>query len=337
VIFKKHLKSTADFIGANCDLVIWPETMLPSGMNRQFLELDPAMLTDKGKDAQRQLQDQAANLADMSRRLQCPILAGGTTLHPNSDPTDRGNPLIVRNSTLWFDQADRPSRQYSKMRMVPFSEYVPFKQSWPALHRALRWFVPPVMEQLEPGAEPVRFDLFRGRNNWAIATPICFEGTFPDICRKLVVAGGRKEADILANLSNDGWFVFNWGGGPYVGSTEHPMHLAHYCFRAVENRVPVVRAVNTGVSALIDSSGRIAATVGRGRVKAMAEGTLLLDGRIGEDGRLLPGHGPKVLVDGRVSLYSLAGDVFAWAVGLAFVVLAGWLTWKRIAQEKGKP
>lgn len=69
----------------------------------------------------------------------------------------------------------------------------------------------------------------------------------------------------------------------------------------------------------------------------MAEGTLLLDGRIGEDGRLLPGHGPKVLVDGRVSLYSLAGDVFAWAVGLAFVVLAGWLTWKRIAQEKGKP
>ena len=122
--------------------------------------------------------------------------------------------------------------------------------------------------------------------------PICYEGTFGDVCRRLVMRGRHKQADILVNLSNDGWFVWKWGSGPYRGSTEHAQHLAQYCFRAVECRTPVVRAVNTGISGSIDSCGRIVALVG-GRRAAMIEGTLLLDGLAG------PGHGPKVLVDRR--------------------------------------
>jgi len=138
------------------------------------------------------------------------------------------------------------------------------------------------------------------------------------------------------NISNDGWFVWNWRDGPYRGSAEHPQHLVQYCFRAVENRAPVVRAVNTGISASIDSVGRIVATVEREGLRTMLAGTLLLDGRRDRHGRLLPGHGPKVLVDQRVSLYSLVGDVFAQTVSLAAVGLAIVLWARRPAGRKRK-
>ena len=86
-----------------------------------------------------------------------------------------------------------------------------------------------------------------------------------------------KAADILVNLSNDGWFVWKWGPWAGQSSAEHAQHLVQYCFRAIETRTPVVRAVNTGISALIDSSGRVVAEVGRGNVRAaMLTGTLLL-------------------------------------------------------------
>jgi apolipoprotein N-acyltransferase len=139
---------------------------------------------------------------------------------------------------------------------------------------------------------------------------------------------------ILANLSNDGWFDFGpWlvGRGQVRGSTELPQHLAQYCFRAVENRVPVVRAVNTGISASIDSSGRVVAGLG-----PMKSGLLVLDGRRSNDSEFLPGHGPSPLVDDRVTVYSLAGDVFAQLVSAAAVaVLAITVLKKKIAKVRG--
>jgi apolipoprotein N-acyltransferase len=85
----------------------------------------------------------------------------------------------------------------------------------------------------------------------------------------------------------------------------------------VENRVPVVRAVNTGVSASIDSNGRIVAEVRKNGRNTMISGTLLLDGANRGTVEYLPGHGPKVLVDRRVSWYSRVGDIFALTVVLA--------------------
>ncbi|MCJ7544849.1 MAG: hypothetical protein MUP47_09875, partial [Phycisphaerae bacterium] len=243
---------------------------------------------------------------------------------------------LQRNSALWFDGLyPWASRYYAKMHLVPFSEYVPFGQSWPGLHRLLRWFVPGVMQQLDPGRRPTVFELERPRGRWTLAVPICYEGTFGDVCRQLVMEGRAKRADILVNLSNDGWFVWSWGGGPYRGSTEHAQHLAQYCFRAVECRTPVVRAVNTGISASIDSCGRIVALVG-GRRQAMIAGTLLLDGAVSQGVRL-PGHGPKVLVDRRKSLYSVTGDVFASAVALVGAAMtAGILLGRPKAGRKGR-
>jgi apolipoprotein N-acyltransferase len=101
---------------------------------------------------------------------------------------------------------------------------------------------------LTAGESPVVFD-FR---DWRIAPVICFEDTVAHVVRRTVAAASQAESgrqlDLLVNLTNDGWFH---------GSSELDQHLITAAFRAVECRVPLVRAVNTGVSAIIDGNGCI--------------------------------------------------------------------------------
>ncbi len=123
-------------------------------------------------------------------------------------------------------------------------------------------------------------------------------------------------------------------GGPLVikkvkGTTEQAQHLSLYVFRAIENRVPVVRAVNTGISASIDSCGRIVASI----EPIATAGTLLLDGKQRNDVEYADGHGPIVLVDDRLSGYDLAGDFFAQAVAVLAVCLLAWAWWKSRRQK----
>jgi len=355
-VMADFVASSEKFIGAGADLVVWPETMLPSWLNPQALDLAPASLDSDdlrglaasifGLEAWNKkysggtillnvakalkLADRRAyaeQIASLSRKLGCGILAGGITLRRNTlapvDPTDW---WVLANSAMLFDGSARASQIYSKVHLVPFGEYVPFKRTWPGLYHLLRSFVPAVMEQLEPGRRFTTFQWTSRGRRWRLASPICYEGAFARICRAMVVDAGRKRVDLLANMSNDGWFVHRWfGRGPYMASNEQSQHLVQYCFRAVENRVPVVRAVNTGITASIDSSGRIVAKLGTMvdgyRQCTMISGVLLLDGKLTAAGRYAPGHGPQVLVDDRLSVYSLVGDVFAMAASAVAVVL----------------
>ena len=95
------------------------------------------------------------------------------------------------------------------------------------------------------GRGPVWIDL----GPYRLAAAICFEDTVPQVVRRFFrEAKDGRHPDVLLNLSNDGWFH---------GSSEHDMHLAVSVFRAVENRVPLARAANTGVSAIVDGNGRV--------------------------------------------------------------------------------
>jgi len=369
VTFASHLASSQRLAkdlesnGGRCHLLVWPETMLPRGMNAEVLRVDVPRLSDSelrvlaGKfytpSVVKRLTTQAlrkeltyllgggrlpdgstysgrtqyaAYMGELSSRMKCPILAGGTSLHRNAAAEDPSDRWVARNSALWFDCSDYTKAVYSKIHLVPFSEYVPFQQSWPGLYRTMRWFVPSVMEQLDPGVSITRFTVQANERKYRLAAPICYEGTFARICRDMVVNKGEKSVDILVNLSNDGWFVWPWGT-PRC-SAEHSQHLVHYCFRAVENRVPVVRAVNTGISASVDSCGRIVADIGC-KDYELSAGTLLLDGATEAGGKYADGHGPEVLVDSRVSVYSQIGDWFALAVGLAGVGMAAGIMIKR--------
>ena len=125
--------------------------------------------------------------------------------------------------------------RYDKIQLVPFGEYVPlsgvigFVRGWAEF-----------IADLEPGSRSV---VFSGPPA-PFGTIICYEGVFPALVRRFVQGGAR----FMVNMTNDGWF----------GRTDGPLqHLGMYPFRAVEHRVAVVRAANTGVSALIAPSGEI--------------------------------------------------------------------------------
>ncbi len=324
--FDQHLHLSQQLKVAGLNLLIWPESMLG------FHDMDPARWLALDPDEsypppgsgpvfKSELQRLIRAYQDNLRRLQallgeagCPLLAGGGMPAPGR----AGDDGLTSNSALLYE-LDRAGRirltgRYDKMHLVPFSEHVPFRDFWPGLHRFLRRFVPEVMPQLEPGKRPVVFELPYDGRSFRFAVPICYEGVFARVCRRLAVRDGKKSVDLLVNISNDGWFVCSSPRRVYA-STELDQHLAQYVFRALENRVPVVRAVNTGISAYIDSNGRIVQVVTHNGRRKMVAGTLVA----------------QTLVDDRVSLYSRAGDVFAYSVCLVAVagVVALWLRGRR--------
>ena len=126
---------------------------------------------------------------------------------------------------------------YRKMHLVPFGEYLP-----------LRPIFAPLAGQMVPGDfTPGRtFTLLHLRAPAIeLAALICFEDTVGDLTRRFVGAG----AQLLVNLTNDGWFADSPGA---------EQHLANAVFRAVETRRPLLRCGNTGLTGSIDSFGRLA-------------------------------------------------------------------------------
>ena len=211
---------------------------------------------------------------------------------------------------------DQVAGEYAKVHLVPFGEYVPFKESWPWLYERLHALTPyrGIEYNLTPGAHdqaPFRLAFDGAEARFQVA--ICYEDAFAYRIREMVhprAGDGRKAIDFLVNISNDGWFTTPMRDGPWAlrQSAEHKQHLNLCVFRAVENRIPVVRSVNTGISAVIGSDGRIAeAVAGADPEGGNLEGYLV--GRIELDGRLAP--------------YSRVGDVFAHVCVAVSVAMAG--------------
>jgi apolipoprotein N-acyltransferase len=174
----------------------------------------------------------AARLQDLVEQTGVPLVTGA----PRAGRGSR------RNSVVRFAPGISP-RFYDKQRLVPFSESEP---------RWLDWVAPLVAPLTEgdayvPGAGPALLPLpIQGQS---VGTPICFEITYPHLVR----AFRREGADVILNLSNDAWF-----GRTGFAET----HLAHVPFRAVELRTWIVRATNTGISAVVDPRGRIVSRLG---------------------------------------------------------------------------
>jgi apolipoprotein N-acyltransferase len=151
---------------------------------------------------------------------------------------------------------------------------------------------------------------------------ICYEDVVANVFRRFVTSpDGSKRVEFMLNISNDGWF----GRG-----TQQPQHLVSCAFRAIENRIGIARAVNTGVSGFLDSDGSWHdLMVGEGKGP-----------RAGGTGYRVA----RVQIDRRVTFYSRYGDVFAWACA-ALTVLAmvsasvtgvrGWRAGRLAGKEKG--
>ncbi|MFZ3072326.1 MAG: apolipoprotein N-acyltransferase [Thermodesulfobacteriota bacterium] len=169
-------------------------------------------------------------VADVPKSTGAFLLTGA----PHYEQIPGSNVYKSLNSAFLFSPDGEIAGRYDKIRLVPFGEYVPLKK--------ILFFVDKMavgVGDFAPGMgpEPIRF---KGQGAGVL---ICYEVIFPEISRQMV----RNGATLLVNITNDGWFGNT--SGPYE-------HFAMSKMRAIENRIYLVRAANTGISALIDPTGK---------------------------------------------------------------------------------
>lgn len=142
--------------------------------------------------------------------------------------------------------------RYDKMHLVPYGEYVPLRKFFPFIGKIVQGVGD---FRTGKGFYPLKY------NDRRFGVLICYEGIFPETARDYK----NRQADLLVNITNDAWF----------GKTSAPyQHLSMTIFRSIETRLYLVRAANTGISAVIDPTGKIVnktvlfeRTVLRGEVK----------------------------------------------------------------------
>jgi len=155
-----------------------------------------------------------------------------------------GTPLFDERRNSWHNGAvlirpdEQPVKQrYYKIRLVPFSEKIPYADELPIIRKILGTAD---MGDWARGHDYTVFSWSRG----TLSALICFEAIFPDLTREFTLRGSQ----LLAVVTNDGWF------GRMVGAQQHA-ELA--VLRTVENGVPMIRSANNGISFIVDPYGRI--------------------------------------------------------------------------------
>jgi len=212
------------------------------------------------------------------------------------------------NSAMVFSADGSEPQRYDKIHLVYFGEIVPFRfGNFRFLYLWINSLMPfsgPDNDEYSyfPGTEFRTFAMeapSREGELYRFSIPICYEDVMPYVSREFVSGGASaKRCDFLLNISNDGWF----GRG-----IQQPQHLAICVFRAVENRVGIARAVNTGVSAFIKPTGEVHDIV------------------TGDPSTPWPGECgysvASVSVDSRYTLYSRLGDWFGWGCVVLWFLL----------------
>jgi apolipoprotein N-acyltransferase len=183
--------------------------------------------------------DEDAELAGLLRRL---VQSGRTYLFFGNDDRERpvggGRGRIFVGAKLLSPDGELVVR-YRKMQLVPFGEYVPLQPLFTLGGRFAAKLVQEVSD-FTPGTEAVTGMV----DGHAVGGTICYEAIFPSLVRRFPAQG----AELLVNITNDAWY----------GTTSAPdQHLAMAALRAVENRRYLVRAANTGITAVIDPHGRV--------------------------------------------------------------------------------
>ncbi|MDD5454275.1 MAG: apolipoprotein N-acyltransferase [Candidatus Ratteibacteria bacterium] len=239
-------------------LVIWPETSYPD-----YININSALFQ---------------KVQNLTRYLDVPLLFGAVTCQNNKD----------YNSALLILPDGEINQIYNKIHLVPFAEYIPLKN--------FLFFLGNIFPQIGNFSEgneytvfrtpitPARFRQTGGDNRKpSFAVLICFEDLFPDLSRNFV----NKGASFLVVITNDAHF----NQSPALWQ-----HFTHSVFRAVENRRPVVRAANNGISGFIDSYGR--------PVKIL-----------NEDGKAAGARGftaEKIMPSDAETFYTRFGDLFVY-------------------------
>ncbi|MFH1836663.1 MAG: apolipoprotein N-acyltransferase [Candidatus Omnitrophota bacterium] len=273
-ILEKYISLTEIVSEQETKMIIWPETAYPYLMENN--------------------EDSASEFKDLSERLKTPLLIGAVY-------SENG---YYFNSALLFDSTDEEVQVYHKTHLVPFGEYIPFKEYLSFFRDVID---KPIGDFLKgKGHAPLSLKAVtsdasgtgirtRETKFYKFGTLICFEDIFPYISRELVKNG----ADFLINMTNDAWFK---------ETAAARQHLQSSVFRAVENRCPLVRAANTGISCFISAKGKIYSVVGEGGREIFISGSKT----------------DKIEIYSVRSYYSAYGDIFVFfCVFMVFFIFIG--------------
>ncbi len=271
----------------NPDIVIWPETAIPVSINPEFL--NAKVDTEYLKYEQEAGREVAKIISKYADKLNTQIIVGAISKQIN--PPNHYPKIDKFNSALVFDKTGKYIGRYDKIKLVLFGEYVPFRYSIRWLYWILNEYMTPYGRggyeySLTPGTSYKVFNLKTSQGNFKYSIIICYEDTLSNFVRKFVISNGKKKIDFLVNISNDGWFNY---------SSELIQHIDNCVFRTIENRVPIARAVNTGISGFIDSAGRKYSLV-RGPSSLKGPG--------------IKGFSvANILIDPRKTIYSTVGNI----------------------------
>ncbi len=207
--------------------------------------------------------DYTGDLRDFQKKTDSYLLFGTVLIKESPDRR-----ALVTNSSILLSSNGKTVYNYDKIHLVPFGEYVPF--------RKLFFFINKIVESIgdfAPGTNTSPADTKIGK----FAVPVCYEIIFPRLVGSFYKNGG----DFMVNITNDAWF----------GKTNGPhQHFIISIFRAIENRKPLIRAANTGISGFVDTKGRIIANTGLFERKVLT---------------------CEIVKNNEITIYTSYGDVFA--------------------------
>ena len=269
-IMREYLRLSKKALSEKPRLIVWPETSVPGYLTEE-------------KDLEKAL----VSFVD---RNNVNLVAGSLRYEPDA----------VFNSAMLLSPGEGIKKHYDKSHLVLFGEYMP-------LGKALGWVKKYIDKPIADFARGSKFTVFdfrvtkktapgggnilRTTDFYNFSVLVCFEDIFPDHVRRFVKEGAR----FLVNITNDAWF----------GRTSAPyQHLEGSIFRAAENKVPLVRAANTGVSCIIDHNGRVVKYAEVNQEKIFVEGFC--------SGEIRPSL--------YRTFYTRFGDVFSW-ISIAFVMI----------------
>jgi apolipoprotein N-acyltransferase len=360
-------------------LIVWPETSFPAS----WVEIAPHVPLQaipkwrnraaEAREFMRRYARGELGPLDPRSRERIPLPPATILLGLNSEVVTGGNGQVNKyNSALLLHENGALGERYHKIHRLPFGEYVPLRDWLPWMNA----FAPYESDySLTPGEHLTRFTLneyaapeeatketrgfqigpdgrpiptYRPRTfrtgpdgnliaSYRFGVLVCYEDTDPILARPYGVAGADgPPVDFLVNISNDGWFD---------GSSEHDEHLAVARFRAVEARRSVARAVNMGISAVIDGNGRVLkpSQVFQAEPNKGVAARALWVRNAGDPVESLPMSEwqrykkvwglfiADVPIDNRTSLYSLWGD---WLAGVCWGVVAVGLVWAAVTRRR---
>lgn len=288
---------------AGAVLTAWPETMVLAAMNPGYLNL-----LKEETDPVRYHQQ----VAEHTTQNDGYVLFGAHAY----DLGIENSQYVIRDqynsAFLYTPQGEQHFQRYDKIHLVPFGEYIPFKKTMPWIYKLILSLSPYDYDyNLTQGEKHTRFNISKNEQRHDFGVMICYEDTDPTVSRKLVFSKDKPEkADFLVNLSNDGWYVFE-KDGRMIPSVELPQRMAITVFRSIENRVSIVRSVNTGISCLIDPTGRIRNGYAAGTLPEPAIERQVVAGWFVDN----------VVLDSRVSFFTRHGRWLDLLLGLSLLVI----------------